>query len=454
LPVKRRRLFTLIAVLLSLCPAAVADISTEDVQVLDRQAREGDSQAQYYLGVVFYEGIHREKNWVSASEWVYASAMQGHPDAAYQVGRMTYLGEAFNQDTALGLEWMTYAARLGHPKAAEFLRQLALRSDREYSTGSEAGIPPAEPDPEVDDESGDNPAVEQAEALPTPRQMSAARIELNYRSRKYLDESTEYPAATKLKIWRDFVAEFGRSKYAGFAQGRIDSWETISAEEDAQMRSQGFGTIESLQKANGLDPDGRMGPRTRALLKSKIRSRDSEPGAESGRKPNEPLAAADVSARHDLKKVAAAVLDQDPRNKGISVRLLRKSQGQKSVLVFDLLAVSGDNSAMDVFRVFNQAAEKIQNEHFDEIRLAYKGDVRFTIDGDYFQTLGAEYSSQNPVYTLRTFPENLYRPDGSKAFGTWSGGILGVVKEQMDDFHRFHREWYMNDLIAAAGASR
>ena len=40
---------------------------------------------------------------------------------------------------------------------------------------------------------------------------------------------------------------------------------------------------------------------------------------------------------------------------------------------------------------------------------------------------------------MRTFPENLYRPDGQKAFGTWIGGLLGLLAKQIKDFTEFHK---------------
>lgn len=65
--------------------------------------------------------------------------------------------------------------------------------------------------------------------------------------------------------------------------------------------------------------------------------------------------------------------------------------------------------------------------------------------------MGVEYGTQNPVYTMRTFPENLYRPDGTAAFGTWTGGLFGVLGKQMEDFIEFHKQWYVNELAKTGG---
>lgn len=143
-----------------------------------------------------------------------------------------------------------------------------------------------------------------------------------------------------------------------------------------------------------------------------------------------------------------SVADSDPRNEGVDVRVHYGSYVNPSVLVYDLRNVSGDKSRLDVMRVLLQYAEHVQDKEFETVELAYRGDTRFKLDGSYFQTLGQEYELQNPVYTLRTFPENVMRPDGSSAFGSWTGGLLGVVGEQMDDLNRFNDEWYLNDVLA------
>lgn len=141
-----------------------------------------------------------------------------------------------------------------------------------------------------------------------------------------------------------------------------------------------------------------------------------------------------------------SVLKADPRNEGVKVTVHFGSYVNPSKLIFNLKSVSATNSSSDVFRVFLQFAEKMSSKDFMEVVLAYKRTAKFKIDGDYFQKLGKEYSWQNPVYTIRTFPENLKNLDGSQAYGQWTGGLLGVMKEQMEDFNDFHRKWYLDDI--------
>jgi hypothetical protein len=104
---------------------------------------------------------------------------------------------------------------------------------------------------------------------------------------------------------------------------------------------------------------------------------------------------------------------------------------------------------MDVFRVFLQFAARMKDQRISRVELAHHGVTKFLVPGEYFAQLGAEYGEQNPIYTIRTFPEHLYLPDGTPAYGTWTGGVLGVMTKQMDDFNDAQHKWYIDDLGAA-----
>jgi hypothetical protein len=147
-----------------------------------------------------------------------------------------------------------------------------------------------------------------------------------------------------------------------------------------------------------------------------------------------------------LQKPLSDVIDSDHRNEGIDFSVHYAYYVSQSTLVIDVKSISGNKSAAEVFRVLLQYAEKLSAKEFDRIELSSKGKTKFVLEGDYFRTLGKEYGRQNPVYTMRTFPENLYGPNGQKAFGSWTGGLLGVVGKQMEDFMEFHKQWYLEDM--------
>ena len=91
-------------------------------------------------------------------------------------------------------------------------------------------------------------------------------------------------------------------------------------------------------------------------------------------------------------------------------------------------------------------ADSLKNEKFDYVNIAFRGKTKFIIKGEYFQQLGQEYSWQNPVYTIRTFPANVFNTDGTSAYSTWEGGLIGVTAKQMEDFTDFNKRWYLTDL--------
>lgn len=117
------------------------------------------------------------------------------------------------------------------------------------------------------------------------------------------------------------------------------------------------------------------------------------------------------------------------------------------VIVLDMQSLAGTGAKVDVFRVLLQFAERVRSKDFRLIVLAYHGEPQFFIQGSYFAQLGNEYSWQNPVYTMRTFPSHVYNLDGTAAYGTWTGGILGVLKEETEDFNDFHERWYWNRIL-------
>lgn len=141
------------------------------------------------------------------------------------------------------------------------------------------------------------------------------------------------------------------------------------------------------------------------------------------------------------------VIREDTRNDGISVSTHYDYYLNPSILVFDLRDVSMTNSKADVFRVLLQYAAKMKSSHYDKVHLAFRGETKFILDGDYFQQLGQEYGLQNPVYTMRTFPSHLKRPDGSEAYGSWTGGMIGVLQKEMEDFTNFHDKWYLEEMV-------
>jgi len=146
----------------------------------------------------------------------------------------------------------------------------------------------------------------------------------------------------------------------------------------------------------------------------------------------------------------ASRLSEDPRNAKVSVWAYHQYGLVPSVLVVDLRRVDDQAAAADVLRVLFQTAEGLKDAKFERVVLAYRGSAKLMMNGTYFRKVGQEFKSQNPIYTMRTLPENIHKLDGSAAYGTWTGGLLGVLGKQMEDLGKFSEDWYLRDLAQEA----
>jgi len=135
----------------------------------------------------------------------------------------------------------------------------------------------------------------------------------------------------------------------------------------------------------------------------------------------------------------------DIRNNGIDVDLHYEYYVNPNKLIFNIKNISGEKSKADIFRVLLQSAQSLKQLNFDTVKLAFKGKVKFLITGSYFKDLGQNFDSQNPMYTLRTFPENVYNVNGQLAYGRVEGGILGVLGAEMDNFNDFTDKWLLEN---------
>jgi|GEM_PF-470624 hypothetical protein len=154
-----------------------------------------------------------------------------------------------------------------------------------------------------------------------------------------------------------------------------------------------------------------------------------------------------------LQKPLQQVLASDSRNQGVQAKAYSDGWFSFDTLVFDVTDVASTATRADVFRVFLQYANAIKTKHLTKVVLACRGEKKFTLDGSYFRQLGEEYSSQNPMYTIRTFPTHLSAMDGSKPFSEYTGGVLGVLQKELEQFSDFNDRWYVRSLASAPVSS-
>jgi hypothetical protein len=149
-----------------------------------------------------------------------------------------------------------------------------------------------------------------------------------------------------------------------------------------------------------------------------------------------------------LQKPMQRVLLSDSRNTGIRVSVHFNHWIDNGVLVYDLRSVSAQSSQMDVFWVLLQYADAQKNHRYQRVVLAAFGQPRLVILGYYFQSVGQEYETQNPIYTVRTFAHHVQSLDGSYPWPEPDGGFLWVLGQEMDQFGQFNETWYLNDMAA------
>jgi uncharacterized protein len=84
--------------------------------LLDR-AEQGDVQAQFDLGTLFYYGKGVAENPEAAFAWFKKAADKGHAAAQYAVGRMYYYGKGVEQNGKEALLWFRKSAENGSADA-------------------------------------------------------------------------------------------------------------------------------------------------------------------------------------------------------------------------------------------------------------------------------------------------------------------------------------------------
>ena len=144
------------------------------------------------------------------------------------------------------------------------------------------------------------------------------------------------------------------------------------------------------------------------------------------------------SSIHDLIK-------KDGRNNGIHIYAHYDYFINPSIININFWNIEDNKTMADIDRILFQFAELLRDKNFKKVIFSFRFNKRFYIKGNYFKKMGEEFSYQNKVYLIRKFPERLFKMDGSKAFSTWTGGLLGVVTKQIEDHNEFHKAWYLEE---------
>ena len=122
-----RKLILLLCALLWPCLAmagldeAVAAYNRGDVKTaameFQQLAKRGNAHAQFYLGVICYQGQGVSQDFKAAAEWFRKAADQGYPDAQSRLGLSYYKGQGVPQDYVQAHQWLSLAVVSGDKNA-------------------------------------------------------------------------------------------------------------------------------------------------------------------------------------------------------------------------------------------------------------------------------------------------------------------------------------------------
>ena len=77
-----------------------------------KAAKQGDANAQYNLGVMYYHGKGVEQDYFKAREWYEKAVKQENADAKLNLSVMYYHGKGVKQDYSKAKDWYEKAAIL------------------------------------------------------------------------------------------------------------------------------------------------------------------------------------------------------------------------------------------------------------------------------------------------------------------------------------------------------
>ncbi|MEH6388195.1 MAG: tetratricopeptide repeat protein [Pseudomonas profundi] len=94
-------------------------------------ADEGDMQAQFEMGDLYYQGERIERDLDTALEWFEEASVQGHPAAQYRLGLMHYQGEGVERNLPQAYIILKMAAINGQDEAMDASDKIATEMNRE-----------------------------------------------------------------------------------------------------------------------------------------------------------------------------------------------------------------------------------------------------------------------------------------------------------------------------------
>ncbi len=143
----------------------------------------------------------------------------------------------------------------------------------------------------------------------------------------------------------------------------------------------------------------------------------------------------------------------DPRNIGLANRLtscnsheivggdVRVGYTPGGYIVFDVRSCKGDSRLIDSLHLLMQFGSKIKDESFTHLSVASGGEEVYRLEKSDLDELAHQYELGARIWAFDHWPERLRKPTGERAYESWSGGFLGVMKAQAEDLNEALRAW-------------
>ena len=109
--------------------AAMLSVSAmaADFNQTQLEANQGNVEAQFDLGMMYYKGEGVRHDYTKAAQWFEKSANQGLAEAQYNLGVMYNKGEGVRQNKATAKEWFGKACDNGFQEGCDSYRILNQR---------------------------------------------------------------------------------------------------------------------------------------------------------------------------------------------------------------------------------------------------------------------------------------------------------------------------------------
>ncbi|MHB8969716.1 MAG: cell envelope integrity protein TolA [Pirellulaceae bacterium] len=135
----------------------------------------------------------------------------------------------------------------------------------------------------------------------------------------------------------------------------------------------------------------------------------------------------------------------------VSVRVMYSGISGTETVVFDFRD-GGSPSArrIDPVHLLMQFANELDLYSVRRVVLARNGQHRFYISSVDLRPLADSYAGGGVLWAFNNLPANVRRMDGTRAFGEWTGGLLGVLKEQAEDVNQFIDEWIGDSSVGGS----